>query len=360
MKVDFRRYLLRFIIMATLAISASFSVFADLIEIKQDAPQTYVVKKGDTLWDISNLFLSKPWLWPELWRTNTQIENPHLIYPGDELTLRYEDGKPVLEISREKGAIVLTPEKTIRKKRLPIDVLPWSLIAPFINGDMLMPEEDYHGLPPLLGDRTGTPRFTNDDFILTRDVNDSASAFNIIRKAREVKDSNGMSLGLQVDLISSAKIREHTDNNHFIVEINDSLSEARQGDRVYPQKKTSYKDLVLRAAKRQKGELVENANGRNLIGKNDIVIINLGKRKVKPGTVFGIYDIGSEIEYKEEPSYSLDRASIFTLLSLGEDIKQPAYKVGELVVFQTFEMGSYALVTKAETYLTGGEIIAKP
>ena len=61
--------------------------FADSILVKNTAPEVYVVKKGDTLWDISNMYLDKPWQWPQLWRTNIHITNPHLIYPGDELRL---------------------------------------------------------------------------------------------------------------------------------------------------------------------------------------------------------------------------------------------------------------------------------
>jgi hypothetical protein len=94
-----------------------------------------VVKKGDTLWDISNLFLDQPWLWPELWRNNTQIENPHLIYPGDVLRLRYVDGQPVMELVRDKKAISLTPESKTTTKPSPIGVLPWKVLAPYIRND---------------------------------------------------------------------------------------------------------------------------------------------------------------------------------------------------------------------------------
>jgi hypothetical protein len=63
-------------------------------ELNNDHPTTYVVKKGDTLWDIAGRFLKKPWLWPEIWQANPQVENPHLIYPGDVLSLVYLDGEP--------------------------------------------------------------------------------------------------------------------------------------------------------------------------------------------------------------------------------------------------------------------------
>lgn len=69
---------------------------ADSITLAKNHPVEYVVKKGDTLWDISETFLEKPWLWPEIWHINPQIHNPHLIYPGDIISLTYVNGRPVL------------------------------------------------------------------------------------------------------------------------------------------------------------------------------------------------------------------------------------------------------------------------
>ena len=76
-------------------------VLAQDVSVRSDHPDRYVVVKGDTLWDISGRFLDKPWQWPSIWHANPQIENPHLIYPGDVLTLVYVDGVPQLRLSRE-------------------------------------------------------------------------------------------------------------------------------------------------------------------------------------------------------------------------------------------------------------------
>ena len=91
------------------------SAFANQGSLKDGHPDHYVVKKGDTLWDISALFLNSPWMWPEIWYVNPQVSNPHLIYPGDELTLVYVDGKPQLRINRrgQRGGIKLSPRARV-------------------------------------------------------------------------------------------------------------------------------------------------------------------------------------------------------------------------------------------------------
>ena len=75
----------------------TIATFAMAAEIRGDHPDTYVVQKGDTLWDIAGRFLEKPWLWPEIWQANPQVANPHLIYPGDVLSLAYLDRVTVAE-----------------------------------------------------------------------------------------------------------------------------------------------------------------------------------------------------------------------------------------------------------------------
>lgn len=52
-----------------------------------DASGSHTVEKGDTLWDISGKYLNNPWYWPKVWSYNPQIENPHWIYPGDQIRL---------------------------------------------------------------------------------------------------------------------------------------------------------------------------------------------------------------------------------------------------------------------------------
>ncbi len=77
-------------------------VRADTIELKSGHPDRYTVVKGDTLWDIASRFLQDPWRWPNIWNKNEQIQNPHLIYPGDVIVLNYVDGRPELSVLRRE------------------------------------------------------------------------------------------------------------------------------------------------------------------------------------------------------------------------------------------------------------------
>lgn len=348
--------------LALLCAGASMAI-ADVLHIKADAPTVYVVKKGDTLWDISNIFLDKPWLWPELWRNNTQIVNPHLIYPGDALQLRYENGRPVIDIVRDiepnKNTMVLTPQSAVINKRNPISVLPWSSISPFIRNDSMIDVRQYHRLPTLLGDNLGTPRFIEQDYVLTHNLPNTDAAYQVVRKVREVFDSEGNSLGLQINHVSDAAVSNLLSDDRQVVHLSVNTFEAKQGDKLIPKSEFKEQDLTLVPAGKQVGELVENINGNSLISVQDIVIVNLGEDEVAPGTVFGIYHKGPDIMSRDKPAYTTND-SVFDIFSRGERVEQPAFKVGELVVIKSFANASYAWVTKTETHLMGGELIAKP
>ena len=117
------------------------SLWADELTLNKSAPKSYIVKKGHTLWDISGVFLTQPWLWPKLWRLNPEVSNPHLIYPGEELRLVFdENGEPMLV----KGKPKLKWSPKIRKQlkdQNPISTLPLHLISPYIKYDSIATED---------------------------------------------------------------------------------------------------------------------------------------------------------------------------------------------------------------------------
>ena len=106
-------------LMKPLGIILSFMLFipslfaAPAPLLRNNVPDVYIVKKGDTLWDISGVFLENPWSWPQLWEKNSYIKNPHLIYPGDRLHLIWVNGQPKLSLKKH---VKLSPKATNQPK----------------------------------------------------------------------------------------------------------------------------------------------------------------------------------------------------------------------------------------------------
>ena len=118
-------------------------------ELRTDHPDTYVVVKGDTLWDISGRFLKNPWYWPEIWQANPQIDNPHLIYPGDVISLVYIDGEPRLLVngSEPEMAPDVGPRMREGDESEAIPPLPLSSIRSFLSRPRVLSEEELDSAP---------------------------------------------------------------------------------------------------------------------------------------------------------------------------------------------------------------------
>ena len=337
---------------------------ADVINIKETAPQVYVVKKGDTLWDISSIYLDKPWLWPELWRNNVHITNPHLIYPGDELRLRYtEQGEPVLEVVREvsKPQIKLSPEGTKSyKETAAIPAIPWSVIQPYVEKDMIMNGEEYDRLPHLLGNHEGAVRFANGDLVLSKKTRRQHENYRVIRKQNEISDKYGNLLGYQIRHVADATPMQSDVQGQVLVNVEEANFEAKRGDKLLPAAEAELDTLKLMPASRQKGNIVSSLEQHGLLGKFDVVIVDLGTRDIEAGTVMGIYAQGPDIVDGEEPQYEDESNFMKSAFNDGDEITQPALKVGELVVFKVFEKASYGLITRSSKVIRNGALVGKP
>ncbi len=122
-----------------------------------NAPDSYVVKRGDTLWGIAKVFLRDPWYWPEIWQVNSQIQNPHLIYPGDTLRLVYIDGRPRVTVSRglaERGDLARV-EPRVRSQPLEaaVTTIPYETVAAFMSKPSVLSSEQIKGAPYVLASK---------------------------------------------------------------------------------------------------------------------------------------------------------------------------------------------------------------
>lgn len=335
---------------------------AQQIQVKESAPERYVVQQGDTLWDISSLFLDQPWLWPELWRTNTQIVNPHLIYPGDTLILQWQNGEPMIVVERpDKRKISLSPSVQSSTKTGAIPLLPWEAISPYLNNDMIMSESVYERLPHILGNNQGDIRFVSDDIVLAKARGRKSDEYVIVRKQNEVFDRFGNPIGFQVRHVADGTLTEVQPDEQWLVRVKQSNYEAERGDRLYTPSKQAPQDMQLIPANpRAKGEVVGNLHQRGLLGKHDVVIVDLGEREVEAGTVLGIYMEGPTIYDGQDPKYDDETGLLRSAFDDGRTIQQPAIKIGELVVFKTFEKASYAMITRSSELVRHGALVATP
>ena len=347
-----------------LAFLLALPVWAQSITIKDSAPQVYTVKPGDTLWDISALYLHQPWHWPELWRNNSYIENPHLIYPGDEIRLiTNAQGETVIELVRaekSKPRVKLTPQGRVAPKAIDkaIPVLPWSVIQPYVESDLIMTEADYQQLPRLLGNYKGYFRFVNDELVLSNATQQQGD-YTILRQQNLVLDMQGEVLGVQSRHVANARILSTDLQQQLLVQVEQANFEAKRGDRLYPVADIEQQDLQLVAATEQQGFIIDSLEQHRLLGKYDVVTLDLGAGHVEAGTVMGIYIQGPDIRDSDSPVYQGEKGFYQSAL-FDEAIQQPGFKVGELVIFKVFSKTSYALIIRSSDIIRRGDIVAKP
>lgn len=336
---------------------------ACLAMLKPGHPDTYVVQSGDTLWDISASFLNDPWLWPEIWHVNPQVGNPHLIYPGDVLSLVYIDGCPRL-VNK------LSPHARLVSEGDAIDAIPLSEIQPFLVGAQIVSEDEYNKAPYILGNSDGKRLFGEDDTVYVKGVSDnSVINYSAFRKGKAFVDPvTEEFLGWEAIHLAETKIQSWETLSPF--KITESKQEVRAGDRVLPSYQQNTKPYFYPdAPDHEVSGLILSAYGDRVqyIGRYDVVVINLGERDgIEQGHVLTISRPGSVVKdqiatdaQKKEGNFFSD----FKDAIVGEDVvtvKLPDEDVGHLMVFRTFEKVSLALVMKSSKNIKINDIVRTP
>ena len=171
------------------AIMLTGVVLAQDVAVRSDHPDEYVVVKGDTLWDISGRFLDKPWQWPAIWQANPQIENPHLIYPGDVVSLVYIDGVPQLRLSRG-GTVKLSPSIRV-VDRDAINTIPFESIAPFIKDLRVLSPSEFEGLPYIVANNEERLNATHSDQTYARGLDAEVGEEYVVARLMNIYDLVG-------------------------------------------------------------------------------------------------------------------------------------------------------------------------
>ncbi len=173
------------------AMLASAAMAQD-VSVRSDHPDEYVVVKGDTLWDISGKFLEQPWQWPAIWHANPQIENPHLIYPGDRISLVYIDGKPRLLVNGDKRTVRMSPGV----RQLPRDAIPpieWDAIKNFVTNARVLAPGSFSDLPYVVANESQRQLATERDLTYVRGIDGRiGKEYAIVRMRHIYYDDKGV------------------------------------------------------------------------------------------------------------------------------------------------------------------------
>lgn len=327
----------------------SLSSIASPIEFKSDHPQRYTVKKGDTLWGISAKFLKNPWVWPSVWHANPQVKNPHLIYPGDTISLVYLDGKPQLRIDRGRPTVKLSPKGRVQAWKKAVPTVPINIIKPFLSKPFILSKEQLNRAPYVVSP-VGEHLITGaGDKIYVRGHNAKVktSHFMVVREGRTFTDpKTNEILGYEAKYIGESKLLAVGDPaTHYL---KNTTREVLIGDRVMPAHQVYYNNFVPLPPKQDiEGLIIAVMDGVTQIGQHQVVIINKGKRDgMQVGHVMAVYQEGSLIrDIVSEKS---------------DNVKLPAERAGIIMVFRTFDKMSYALVMKAKRNMRVMDIVKKP
>lgn len=331
--------MIRHICLGLMALLMSSALLANQVALNPNHPERYVVVKGDTLWDISAKFLQYPWHWPEIWQVNPQVENPHLIYPGDELTLVYRDGRPVLELNRGQQTFKLSPEMREIRMDEAINTIPLSIIRPFLNKPRVVGVEVLDAAPYVVATEDERLLSGAGDIVYARGIMDSETEdFSIFRGGKIYFDPNtGEELGVEAIYTGDAVITQPGDVS--TLNLTYTSREVMVGDKLLPVEEEDFDLNFFPRAPSQpmEGTIISVFDGVSQIGQYQIVVLNLGTRDgLESGHVLSVYKAGKTIR----DAVSSDRDATVTL---------PDEHAGEALVFKLYEKVSYAIVMKATT-----------
>lgn len=336
-----------------------------LSELAANAPDSYLVKKGDTLWDISKIFLKSPWRWPELWGMNLeQIRNPHLIYPGQMLYLDKSNGRARLRVGKpltNNGFEKLSPRTRVEAVgNAAIPAIPLSLIEPFLNEAVIFQTNELEEHPRIVAAQEGRVLLTRGDLAYVRgEIRPQITNYRIFREAKALTDPTTKEiLGYEAVYVGAAEyvrpgdVRTGADGKPEIVPATFTIGSVRQevriGDRLSPPPARDFDNFIPRAPEGQIGGQIVSVYGEALnAGQNQIVALNRGARDgVERGHVLALWRAGASLIDRTDPAKPT--------------MKLPDERHGNLLVFRVFDNMSYALILSVQEPVKRGDRFSQP
>lgn len=380
-----------------IALLVALPLAAQEVELRDDHPEEYVVREGDTLWDIAGRFLTRPWQWPAIWQANPQVENPHLIFPGDRLSLIYVDGQPRLVLD---GTRRLSPEVRRTETTGPVTTVPLSAIEPFLLKPRVVGKDELAGLPYVVANedtryvsaepyrafvRGMDDQRAGNQVVIARlsyqfqevEAGDrSAVRQNLMRgnlgavpsderpidvdRKLDFFSKKGNVIGYQLWEVARAEVL--TTGDPAQLQVLEAEMEVRAGDYILPVDPYLY-DLTFypRAPEFDipaGASIIGIRGGDYAVGHYQIVAMDIGTRDgVEPGHTFSVFHPNREVE--DGFVNGLRGRPAPTGVS-GDTVQLPPQFIGQVMVFRAFDRVSYGLVMTGKRGVRTGDLIDHP
>jgi LysM domain-containing protein len=323
-------------------------------------PETYVVQRGDTLWGIAAMFLRDPWYWPEIWQINPQVENPHLIFPGDLLSLAYlDDGRPVVQVERGPavaftggggGVERLSPRIREQPLEEAISTIPYETLASFLSRSVVLDKEQLDELPYVVAHREGLISSTGRDTYARLVEKPVGAVYNLVHLGDELVDpDDGSVLGYQGIFIGQGEVTRSGDP--ATVHVLESTRETLVGDYLVEEEDVRPVNFFPHSPPVDlQGQIISVMDGVSLIGQYQVVVLNRGaEHGLDQGTVLRVFKTGAVV-----------RDKVRGRGGFGEKVRLPDEPAGTMMVFRTFDRMSYGLIMEATTPISVFDTVRNP
>jgi LysM repeat protein len=322
------------------------------------APRSYVVQRGDTLWGLARMFLRDPWLWPEIWYVNPQVQNPHRIYPGDTLALaRGSDGQMQLVLQRGPSAR-LSPmlRSTAIDGDGPIATIPYEAIRAFLSKPGLISNDELKRAPYVLSIRGNRALAGSDTDVYVRKLSGALNQrFNVMHISKQLKDPDGGGkLGYMAVFAGTAQLSRA--GEPATAHVLEAAREVLKGDVLLTEGQNDISAIVPHSPTRDvKGHIIGVVSGVNMVGQYQVVAVNRGSNH-------GM-DVGTVLRVREADKMTRDTCVHINNSPTCRKWSRtdlPNESVGVLLVFKIAERMSYALVVNETDPITVGQRIGNP
>lgn len=323
-----------------------------------NAPDSYVVKRGDTLWGIAKVFLRDPWYWPEIWQVNPHVQNPHLIYPGDTLRLVYIEGKPALMLQRGDAARVV-PRVRSEPLETAVTTIPYETVAAFMSKPSVLSQEQIKSAPYVLATRDLHVAIADGDTLYARGFSTPAALgthYNMVRVGDALRDpDDNRIVGYDGIYTGAGHVTRVGDPTTLVM--TESARETEAGDKLFAGGVDVPLDFIPSSPRtKTNGRIMAVSDGVTVIGQYQVVVINRGARDgLAPGNVLAVFDAGAVIKDTANKGFlgSMSRLA-------APSVRLPDERNGTFMVFKTFDTMSYGLIMEATDIIRVGDRVENP